>query len=215
MGLLLMLGLWVILTLLMWGWIYLWNRKWVGSHKGALGFILLIVFALPSAMLWANIQSADKVLHDKYRLGAEVQPLNGWIMRGVFDNLPSHLAEDQQAEHLFTALCRKTKCLLPYEDSYRFVPPAELHDTLRALYHTRSLDRERERIYQNNKERLDTYIRRSLAEAQYHYNEAELREWTSLCSNPSLRTFAIFWLIFWSILLAGAAYADIRQIYPV
>lgn len=212
-----MLGLWGVLFLLMWGWIYLWNRKWVGTHKGLLGLILLIAFALPAATLWINMRSADKVLHDKYRLSAEVHSVNSWLMRGVLDEIPAYIAEEQQAEQLFSALCRKTKCLLPYKTSYHFVAPAELHDTLQALYRTRTHDRERERIYQNNKERLDSHIRRSLAEAQYDYNEKELRKWACPSSNPSLRTFAIFWLGILGIccvLLARVAYADIRHIYP-
>lgn len=212
-GLLLVLVLWVMLFLLMWGWIYLWNRKWVGTHTSTLLLILLIAFALPAATMWINMRSADKVLCDKYRLSAEVHPLNGWLMRGVLDEIPAYIPEEQQAEQLFSALCRKTKCLLPYETSH-FVAPAELHDTLQALYRTRTHDRERERIYQNNKEQLDRHIRRSLAEAQYDYNEEGLRKWACLSSNPFLRTIAIFWLSIWGVLLARVAYADIRHIYP-
>ena len=83
--------------------------------------------------------------------------------------------------------------------------------TLQALSRTRTHDRERERIYQNNRNRLNSHIRRTLAEAQYDYNEAELREWACLSSNPSLRSFAIFWLSIWGMLLARVAYADIRH----
>lgn len=196
------------------GWIYLWNRKWVKSHSGMINSILLLVFAMPGAALFLNTQTASELLHHKERFYEQIEALNGSTLDGAFSALPSHLPKEQQAERLFSALCSQTRSPLPFT-AKNFSPPQELKSTLEALYANRVYDSEVSRIFFGCKDRLDMAIKKTVADAQFSYNQAELKEWAALPDNSRAQTLALLWLLLWVGILTWSACADIRVVPAV
>lgn len=214
-ALLLAFILWLAIYWVLKGWLYLWNRSWVSTHRFLLHFIILIGMALPASALWVNSQTASTILHNSQLLANQIPPLKAGDLDLILRKAPPALPEQAAASLIYSELCKRALSDSLFTcDLLNITPPAQLAAELSALYSNRSSAQAVNSIFNTIRQPLNSAIRADLSKAIYEKNKADLRDWESLPDMVAVRSAALLWLLFWAVCFAYQGYMGIRRISP-